>query len=96
MPTGGEGHTFRVDIGEVVLTQLGSNGLLIEWWHPGARLPRCRPSLDEERPTVVALEIRLHRGVVGPPVESRPRVEHQRKQVSEPRFGLMCRWMLTR
>lgn len=33
--TGGEGHTFCVDIGEVVLTQLGSNGLLIESWHPG-------------------------------------------------------------
>jgi hypothetical protein len=34
LPDGG-GHTFRIDISEVVLTQLGSNGLLIESWHPG-------------------------------------------------------------
>ena len=35
IPAEGDGHAFRIDIGEVVLTQLGSNGLLIESWHPG-------------------------------------------------------------
>jgi hypothetical protein len=34
IPAEGDGHAFRIDIGEVVITGLGSNGLLIESWDP--------------------------------------------------------------
>jgi hypothetical protein len=30
----GDGHAFQIDISEVVITQLGSNGLRIETWNP--------------------------------------------------------------
>jgi hypothetical protein len=40
----GEGHRFRIDIGEVVLTSVGepANHLVIESWHPGRGLERRR------------------------------------------------------
>ena len=34
VPTDGEGHLFRIDIREVVVTRLGGKGLLIESWDP--------------------------------------------------------------
>ena len=34
VPTDGEGHSFRIDIREVVVTRLGGKGLLIESWDP--------------------------------------------------------------
>jgi hypothetical protein len=34
VPTEGDGHMFRVDIREVVVTRLGGKGLLIESWDP--------------------------------------------------------------
>jgi hypothetical protein len=43
-PNLGEGHRFRVDIGEVVLTSVGepADHLLIESWRPGRGLERRR------------------------------------------------------
>lgn len=40
----GEGHRFRVDIGEVVFTSVGepADHLVIESWHPGRGLEQRR------------------------------------------------------
>jgi hypothetical protein len=32
--SGGDGHTFQIDIEEAVITRLGGKGLIIESWHP--------------------------------------------------------------
>ena len=34
IPSDGDGNSFRIDIGEVVITRLGGRGLAIESWTP--------------------------------------------------------------